>query len=169
MPRILALLVVLAWGLLAPGSWARAAEKPSPFSIDYAYAGLTEVAVKDGKLRYVWHSERKWDDDKAGKGDRSNFENYDRHQVDVWLTDKEAGRFRDWIARHKVFEFDKTYPSPPGSNSRGGAFQSGLTVVLGNKKHGVSWAGDSKEPKGLAVAINELVSLCDEVQKSRSK
>jgi hypothetical protein len=39
---------------------------------------LTEVAVKDGKLRYVWHTERKWDDDKTGKGDRSNFENYDR-------------------------------------------------------------------------------------------
>ena len=167
MPRVLALLAVVAWGLLAPDSWARAAEKPPPFSIDFAYAGLTEIAVKEGKLRYVWHTPRQRDGVPAA--DRASLANYDRHQIDVWLTDKEAARFRDWIARHKVFEFDNAYSSPPGGNSRGGAFQSGLTVVLGDKKHGVTWAGDSKEPKKLAVAVNELTSLCGEIQKSRNK
>ncbi len=146
---------------------AHCAEKPVPFSIEYAYAGLTEITVKDGKLHYVWHTPRQWDDPKPP--DRASLENYDRHQIDVWLTDKEAGRFRDWIARHKVFEFDKAYPSPPDGNSRGAAFQSGLTVVQADKKHGLSWAGDSKIPKALAAAENHLTALCDEIQKSRSK
>jgi hypothetical protein len=146
---------------------ALCAEKQGPFSIEYAYAGLTEITVKDGKLHYIWHTPRQWDDPKTL--DRSGLENYDRHQIDVWLTDKEARLFRDWIARHKVFEFDKAYPSPPGGNSRGAAFQSGLTVVQSEKKYGVSWAGDSKIPKALAAAENDLTALCDEIQKSRSK
>jgi hypothetical protein len=160
---------LFAWGLAGFTPAARSAEKPALFSLSYVHAGLTEITVKDGQLRYVWHTERQWDDGKAGKPPLSGLANYDRHQVDVWLTDKELERFRAWVARHKPFEFDKDYPSPPGSTSRGGAFQSGLTVVQGDKKHGIGWAGDSKIPEALGVAVGELIELADEIQKSRSK
>ena len=160
---------LFAWGLAGFIPAARAAEKPAPFSLSYAHAGLTEITVKDGKLHYIWRTERLWDDEEAGKSDLSGLADYDRHQVDVWLTDKELEQFRAWVARHKPFEFDKDYPSPPGGTSRGGAFQSGLTVVQGDKKHGIGWAGDSRVPKALGVAVAELIELADKIQRSRSK
>jgi hypothetical protein len=128
---------------------------------------LTEITVKDGKLRYVWHTLRQRDG--AATPVLGSLEEYDRHQIDVWLTDKELGRFRSWVARHKVFGFDKDYPSSSGGRSRGAAYQSGLTVILGDKKQTVSWVGDSKAPRELGTAINALTSLADEVEKSRRK
>jgi hypothetical protein len=127
---------------------------------------LTQITVKDGKLRYVWHTLRRREERAPRRG---TLDEYDRHQSDVWLTGKEAGRFRDWVARHKVFGFDKDYPSSSGGRSRGAAFQSGLTVHQGDKKHTVSWVGDSKTPKELNTAINELTTLADEIAKSRRK
>jgi hypothetical protein len=56
-----------------------------------------------------------------------------------------------------------------GGKSRGAAYGSGITVVVGEKKHGVSWVGDSKTPKGLAEAINDLVAIADEIRKSRDR
>jgi hypothetical protein len=160
---------VIAWGLAGLIPVARAADAPALLSLSYTHARLTEITVKDGKLHYVWHTERRWGDDKKGKADQQSFVNYDRHQVDVWLTDKELEQFRTWITRHKPFEFDKNYPSPPGSGSYGGAFQSGLTVAQGDKKHSIGWAGDSKIPKALGEAVSELIKLADGIQKSRSK
>jgi len=146
---------------------ALAQEKPAAFSVSYTHAGLVEIIIKDGKLHYVWHTERRRDDGKPL--DQSNVESYDRHQVDIWLTDKELVRVRQWATQHKLFEFDKDYPSPPGSTSRGGAFQSGLSIVQGDKKHAISWAGDSNTPKALGVAVAELIVLTDEIQRSRNK
>jgi hypothetical protein len=148
-------------------SSARAEGKLAPFSIRYAHARLTEIVVKDGKLRYVWHTPRRQDDSKVPV--QASLASYDLHQVDIWLTGKEAGRFRNWIDRHKVFSFDRDYPSVSGGKSRGAAFGSGLSVALGGKNHGVSWVGDSKTPKELGAAIKELIALADEIQKSRSK
>jgi len=169
MRRTLLIPCLLALGLTGIPPHAGADEKPASLSLSYAHAGLTEITVKGGKLHYIWHTERQWDDEKAGKSDLSGLAGYDRHQVDVWLTDKELEQFRAWVARHKPFEFDKDYPSPPGSTSRGGAFQSGLTVVQGDKKHGIGWAGDSKIPKALGVAVAELIELADKTRRSRSK
>jgi HEAT repeat protein len=148
---------------------ARAEEDAPAFSLSYNSAGLAEVSVKGGKLRYIWHTLRHWDEGEAKN--LGSLENYDRHEIDVWLTDIELGRFRDWIGRHKVFEFDQDYPSslPPGLISRASAYESRLTVARGDKKHRVSWVGDSKIPKGLATAKNELLALAGEIQKSRSK
>jgi hypothetical protein len=146
---------------------ARAEDKPAPFSIDYGHAGLTAITVKDGKLHYLWHTRRQWDDDKKGLPDRQSLDSYDRHQIDVWLTDKELGQFRAWVARHKVFEFDKDYPSASGGKSYGAVFESGLTVVQGDKKHGIGWVGDSKTPEALGVAVKELIELAAEIEKSR--
>jgi hypothetical protein len=168
--RTLALVLgLLAGGFGGVASPVEAKEKPAPFSLSYTHAGLTEITVKDGKLLYVWHTPRRWDgDDVMVKG---GLESYDRHQIDVWLTDRELGRFQDWVARHKVFAFDKDYPSaaPPDMASRAAAFKSGLSVVHGDKRRVVSWVGDSKTPKELETAVKELASLADEIQGSRSK
>ena len=159
------LTLVLPWLLAGPLPRAGAQEKPAPLSLSYAHAGLTAITVEAGKLRYVWHTLRQRDGDVAAR--RGNLDEYDRHQIDVWLKDKEVGKFRDWVARHKVFGFDKDYPSSSGGRSRGAAFQSGLTVMEGDKKQTVSWVGDSKTPKELDTAINELTSLADEIERSR--
>src|SRR5215475_6374110 len=82
---------------------AGAEEKPAPLSLSYASAGLTEIAVAEGKLRYVWHTPRRQDNETGPL--QSSPTEYDRHQIDVRLTDKELGQFRDWVARHKVFGF----------------------------------------------------------------
>src|SRR5262249_50880292 len=144
---------------------AGAEEKPAPFSLSYASAGLTEITVTDGKLRYVWHTPRRQEE--AGPLPRSPTE-YDRHQIDVRLTDKELGQFRDWVARHKVFGLAKDYPSSSG-RSRGAAYRSGLSVVQGDKKQAATWVGDSKIPKELGTAIHELTSLADKFENSRRK
>ena len=164
--------VCLAVGIvLAGGAWtlprAGAEEKPAPFSLSYASAGLTEITVTDGKLRYVWHTPRRQDDE-AGPLQSCPTE-YDRHQIDVRLTDKELEKLRDWGARHKVFEFAKDYPSSSGGRSRGAAYQSGLSVVQGDKKQAVTWVGDSKIPKELGTAMHELISLADKIENSRRK
>jgi hypothetical protein len=158
---------LLALGLAGFPHQAVAEETPAPFSLSYTHAGLTAITVKDGKLRYVWHTLRQRDGKVPLR--QSNLDEYDRHQVDVWLTDKELQRFRDWVAGHKVFGFDKEYPSSSDRRSRGAAFQSGLTVCQGDKKKTVSWVGDSKTPKELDTAIHKLSSLAAEIEKSRRK
>jgi hypothetical protein len=164
--------VCLAVGIVLAGEastlpCAAAEEKPTPISLSYASASLTEITVTDGKLRYVWHTPRKRDDE-TGPAESCPTE-YDRHQIDVRLTDKELGKFREWVARHKVFEFAKDYPSSSGGRSRGAAYQSGLTVVQGDKKQTVTWVGDSKTPKELDTAIGELISFADALENSRRK
>jgi hypothetical protein len=164
--------VSLAVGIILAGEAstlprAGADEKPSPISLSYASAGLTEINVTDGKLRYVWHTPR-WRDEEARPLESCPTE-YDRHQIDVRLTDKELGKFRDWVARHKVFEFAKDYPSSSGGRSRGAAYRSGLSVVQGDKKQAVAWVGDSKTPKELDTAMSELTSLADAIENSRRK
>ena len=146
---------------------AGAEEKPAPISLSYAYAGLTEITVTDGKLHYVWHTPRRHDDE--ARPLQSSPTEYDRHQIDVRLTDKELGKFRDWVTRHKVFEFAKDYPSASGGRSRGAAYRSCLSVVQGDKKQAVTWVGDSKTPKVLDTAISELTSLADAIENSRRK
>jgi hypothetical protein len=164
--------VCLAVGIVLTGEastlpGAGAEEKPAPFSLSYACAGLTEITVTEGKLRYVWHTPRRQDN---GAGPlQSCATEYDRHQINVRLTDKELGAFRDWVARHKVFEFAKDYPSSSSGRSRGAAYQSGLSVVQRDKKQAVAWVGDSKIPMELVTAINELTSLADKIENSRRK
>ena len=63
------ILYLFTWALAGLIPAARA-EKPGPFSVSYTHAGLTEITVKDGKLHYIWHTDRKWDDGKAAP-DRS--------------------------------------------------------------------------------------------------
>jgi hypothetical protein len=158
---------ILAGGLAATPPVTRAGEKPIIFSLSYTHAGLTEITLKNSKLHYVWHTDRQGDDGILVAVD--SFENYDRHQIDVWLTKKEMKLFRNWVERHKVFAFEKDYPSASGGRTRGASFRSALTVVRGQKKHSVLWVGDSKVPKKLTAAIDELRAMASTVQKSRNK
>jgi hypothetical protein len=147
---------------------AHAQEKPPPFSVSYDHARLTTITVNDGRLRYVWQTQRQLDEGESPLLPAS-LASYDRHEINVWLTKKEMARFREWVVRHKVFDFKKAYPTRPGAPTYGAAFQSGLTVVLGDRKHAVGWDGDSQTPETLAKAIQELTALAEEVQKSRNK
>jgi hypothetical protein len=157
--------IVLVGGVSTlPGAGAE--EKPASFSLSYVYAGLTEITLTDGKLRYVWHTPRQQDEKSPLQSSPTE---YDRHQIDVRLTEKELGSFRDWVARNKVFGFAKDYPSSSGGSSRGSAYQSGLSVLQGDRKQAVTWVGDSKIPKELGTAINELTSLADKIENSRRK
>jgi hypothetical protein len=153
----------LAFGLSA--SLVRA-EKRAAFSISYSHAGLDELTVAKGKLHYVWHTLRKKDEPLPEK---QSLESYDRHQVDIRLTEKEAVLFQDWIDQHKLFDLKKSYPSTSDGQSYGAAFESGLTISQGDRKHGISWVGDSKTPKELDEAVNDLIRLADEIEKSRRK
>jgi hypothetical protein len=111
---------------------AGAQEKPVPFEISYVEVGLIAIIVKDGKLNYTWHTSRK---------DRffieQNGKAYDRFQIDVWLSDKEQQRFRDWIARHKVFEFKEKYPPKSEIRTRGAADPTATARRL--KACGMRW------------------------------
>jgi hypothetical protein len=162
----LAVGIVLA-GQVATLPCAGAEEKPAPLSLSYSSEGLTEITVTDGKLRYVWHTPRR-QDDQAGPLQSSATE-YDRHQIDVRLTDKELGKLRDWVARHKVFGLAQDYPSASGGSARGAAYRSCLSVTQGDRKQAVTWVGDSKIPKELDAAISELTSLADAIENSRRK
>src|SRR5262249_23549716 len=70
----------LAWGCITFPSLARSEEKPTPCSLRYTHAGLTEITIKDGKLRYVWHTVRHQDGDLSPQP--GTFDAYDRHQID---------------------------------------------------------------------------------------
>jgi hypothetical protein len=126
----LTLLIPCLFAVALAGSLPRAGaeEKPAPVCLSYDHAGLTEITVKDGKLRYVWYTVRKWDDGQE-VALRGSLESYDRHQVDVWLTDKELRRFQRWIARLKVFGFDKDYPSSSAGRGHSRTFRRRLTVT----------------------------------------
>jgi hypothetical protein len=153
----------LALALSAPNSRA---EEKAAFSISYSYAGLDELTVENGKLHYVWHTLRKQD---KPLPDTQSLDSYDRHRVDIRLTEKESARFQDWIHEYNLFDLKKSYPSASDGKSYGAAFESGLTISKGDRKHGISWVGDSKTPKELNEAVNELIRLADEIEKSRRK
>ena len=156
---------ILAFGVPVPYSIAEDNEKVA-FSISYSHAGLSELTIQKGKLHYVWHTLRKKD---KPLPDTQSLENYDRHQVDIRLTDKEMAQFQDWIDEHKLFDLKESYPSASDGKSYGAAFETGLTISKGDRKHGITWVGDSKTPKELNEAVNELIRLAEEIEKSRRK
>ena len=132
------------------------AEKQGPFSIEYAYAGLTEITVKDGKAplhlaypRAQWVMTLKlWIDPvlKTTTGTRS--------------TSGSPTRRRDCSGI-----------GSPGTRCSSSTRLTRLPRVgihaarpskawpyrcpVGEEAYGVSWAGDSKIPKALAAAEND--------------
>ena len=148
-----------------PGDKPQAAPKAA-FAISYGHAGLTSLTVEKGKLHYSWATRRKPRSGKPGP-ERQSMESYDLHKATIWLTEAEEKKFREWVTRHKVFDFKGEYRSASGGRSYGAAFQSGLTVTAGGRKHGIAWVGDSKTPETLNAAVSELLSLAAAVEKDR--
>jgi hypothetical protein len=136
------------------------------FAISYGHAGLTSLTVEKGKLHYSWVTSRKPRSGKPGP-ELQSMESYDLHKATIWLTEAEEKKFREWVARHKLFDFKGEYRSASGGRSYGAAFQSGLTVTAGGRKHGIAWVGDSKTPETLNAAVGELLSLAAAVEKDR--
>ena len=56
--RVFLFACVLVGALLGSAPPARAEGPADSLSICYAHAGLTEVTLQGGKLRYVWHTPR---------------------------------------------------------------------------------------------------------------
>jgi hypothetical protein len=160
-------LVVRAAGQVpAPQGGKPQAAPKDAFAISYGHAGLTSLTVEKGKLHYSWATHRKPRSGKPGP-ELQSMESYDLHKATIWLTEAEEKKFREWVTRHKVFDFKGEYKSASGGRSYGAAFQSGLTVTAGGRKHGIAWVGDSKTPETLNAAVGELLSLAAAVEKDR--
>jgi hypothetical protein len=157
--------IILAVAASSPAC-ASAEERPAPLSLSYTYAGLTEITVADGKLHYVWHTLRWHDETGPGPLSLQSLEGYDRHQIDVWLTDNELAKFSAWVARHKVFEFARHFPPTAGESSHR-AYRSSLNVVQGDEKQSLAW--EQKTPKEVDTAISELISIAEGIESSRRK
>jgi hypothetical protein len=152
-----------ALGFLISGAPGSAAEKAEVFSIHYSHAGLREITIKDGRLKYSWVTGRIG----GPVFPLGTLDDFDQHQMNVWLTDKEMGQFREWMVRHKVFDFKSGYPKRPGRETYGSAFHSVLTVEQKDKKQGISWTGHSQTPESLQAAVGDLIKTADEVRGDR--
>jgi hypothetical protein len=158
--------VIMAGVILAARSELVAAdEKVARFELSYDGAGLTKVSIKDGKLHYLWHTRRK----DGITRDLGALISYDRHEVDIWLSEAELTQFEDWASRHKIFGFDSNYPSAstPGTVNRGDGFEHVLKIIQADKKHSVIWTGASTLPPTLQTAAADLMSLAKKIKDSR--
>jgi hypothetical protein len=138
------------------------------FSIRYNHAGLYKIEVKDGQLHHVWHSLRHFREGEPMVM-RQDLNSYDRYEAHIWLSQQEMKRFQGWIAKHKVFRFKPFYESASENRSYGAAFKTSLTVIQEAKTHSIEWTGDSKIPVRLEKAVDQLIKLCEEVQKTRKE
>jgi hypothetical protein len=168
MQRAVCILIFVISCFLISLPHAHSQELSQAFSIRYNRAGLRMIEVKDGQLHHVWHSLRQF-----GEGEavvmRQDLSSYDRYEAHIWLTQQEMKRFQDWIAEHKVFQFKPVYKPPTKLRTYGVAFKTTVSVTEGDKTHAIEWTGDSKIPDRLEKAVDQLVKLCKEVQKTRAE
>lgn len=159
--RILSVVAVISCLFSAANAFAVA------ITINYDHAGLSEIRVEAGRLHYVWHTQRKF-----GQGELAaawqDMTNYDRHEVDIWLTGDELASLVKWMDTHKVLELPANYPSR-ANKTYGSAFQTTLSVTLEDRKHSMEWNGDSVLTEDIQVAERELLDLCGKLQKDRDK
>jgi hypothetical protein len=136
-------------------------------AVNYDHAGLTKIKIESGRLHYVWHTQRKF-----ARGEiapvRQDMTNYDRHEVIIWLTGDEVALVAKWMETCKVFDLPATYPAKP-EKTYGSAFETSLNVTLEDRKHGISWNGDSTLTAELRSAEKELIQICDGIRKDRDK
>lgn len=168
MKRTVHILILVIISLLTAVPFIHSQEESKPFSIQYNHAGLRKIEVKDGQLHYVWHSLRHF-----GEGEpmvmRQDLSSYDRYEAHIWLTQQELKRFQDWIAEHKVFQFKSVYKPPTELRTYGVAFKTFISVTQADKTHSIEWTGDSNIPDRLKKAVDQLIMLCEEVQKTRKE
>lgn len=149
--------VVLAglYACLFPGcaSTESSAPDPAAFEISYSHAKLTKVDVMGNRLHYVW-SMPKQKNQPAMAQDLGDF---NRQEFKTELSDDQLEKFREWVARHDIFNFEAEYP-PADPESKGAALSSRLTVVCDGRRHSVAWDRTSLCPK-VNVATGELIRI----------
>lgn len=136
-------------------------------AVNYDHAGLTQIRIESGRLHYVWHTQRKFAPGEPAPM-RQNMTNYDRHEVTIWLTGDELASVTKWMETHKVFDLPATYPAK-AEKTYGSAFENSLSVTLEDRKHSISWNGDSTIPDDLRGAEKELIQICERIRKDRDK
>ena len=133
--------------------------------VSYDHAGLTQINVQTGHLRFVWHTLRKYDKPTPALQDMSS---YDRHEVDIWLTDSEIDAISQWMKNSKVFDLPAMFPSK-ANQTYGSAFQTKLTVTLQGRKRSVAWDGDNLLTEEFRKAEIDFLRLCEGIRKDRDK
>jgi hypothetical protein len=146
--------------------WAADAAAVS-LAVNYDHAGLTQIRIESGRLHYVWHTQRKFSRGEPATM-RQDMTNYDRHEVVIWLTGDEVASVVKWIEARKVFDLPGAYPAK-AEKTYGSAFETSLSVTLEDRKHSISWNGDSAVTEELRATEKELVKICDEIRKDRDQ
>ena len=168
MRRTTHILIPVIISLLIAVSFIHSQEASEPFSIHYNHAGLRKIEVRDGQLHYIWHALRHF-----RKGEpmvlRQDLSSYDRYEAHIWLSQQEMKRFQDWIAEYKVFQFKSVYKPPTELRTYGVVFKTSISVTQVDKIHAIEWTGDSEIPARLEKAVDQLIKLCEEVQKTRKE
>ncbi len=131
--------------------------------IDYDHAGLTQITVENGKLKYVWHTSKK--DLIALRQDLSS---YDRHEFSKELTPTDLSRFEKWIDETGLFSLHDSF-AIKDNETYGSAFETSLKVISGNKRYEANWTGDSKLTKEVIKAQSQLILICDNLRISNSQ
>ncbi len=127
----------------------------------YDYAALTHIEIKDGKLKYIWHTLRK-----DTTLDSQRISSYDSYSTKITLTEEEKALIKNWIENHTIFDLPKEYEkkeTPTYAN----LFSSALSVTLKDKTNNISWTGDSLGTEKLTIAIKELEDICRNIYLTR--
>jgi len=124
------------------------------------------LRFKTVAFSFTWHTERKWDEGQLAAA-RQGMSNYDRHQIEVWLTPQELQRLQQWAENRSLSRFHSPFPARSGAPSYGAASQSSLRVAVGTDTHALSWSGDSQVPAELSTAVQELAGICRGIETRR--
>lgn len=161
--------LVTAALLFASIGGSAALSEPAPsVAVHYDYAGLTQIKIERGQLHYVWHAERHYGKDRLAPA-RADMSAFDRYEAHIWLTDEEIASVRKWIDDHKVLGMPATYEDRGPQETYGSAFNSVLSVALGERKHSIGWTGDSRIPEKLEIAVSKLEAIGDQIRDKRQK
>lgn len=168
MQRIVVILVLVIFCFLMAIPHIHSQQASESFSIQYNHAGLRKIEIKDGQLHHVWHFLRHFTEGEQMVM-RQDLSSYDRYEAHIWLTQQELKRFQDWIAEQKIFRFKPVYKPPTELRTYGVAFKTSIFVTQADKTHSIEWTGDSEVPDRLKKAVDQLIKLCEEVQKNRAE
>ncbi len=166
MARIFLAFIVFFSLAILPLAFSQTADKS--FSINYNSAGLCIIEVRGGSLHHVWHVLKVFEE-KEPAVVRQDLKSYDRYEARIRLTHRELDFFQDWLTEHKINRFNSIYASASKGRSYAAAFETSLSVTRYGKNHTISWSSDSEIPEDLKRAVDKLIKICEEMQKSRQK
>jgi len=149
------------------GAESTASGVSEDFSITYNHAGLTVITIRGGKLKYVWHTERR-----VGAGELArepqDLRSYDRHEVEIWLMLDELLALQYWVQQANLGQYLPSYNPPPEEGlSYGEAFRTTLEATVDGATQTVEWTGASDVPQSLQETAGQLIKLCQAIEQQR--